>query len=78
MGHAHWPLFDLEVRTPRLTLRYIDDELGAALVDLAAQGIHDPDFMPFAMPWTDVAPDEFGANCFRYWWRCRCGRCRRC
>jgi RimJ/RimL family protein N-acetyltransferase len=71
MGHLHWPLFDLEVHTPRLTLRYIDDELGAALVDLASQGVHDPDFMPFAMPWTDVAPDEAGPNSFRYWWRCR-------
>jgi len=71
VGHLHWPLFDLEVTTPRLTLRYIDDELGAALVDLAAAGIHDPDFMPFAMPWTDTPADEFAASCFRYWWRCR-------
>ncbi len=71
MGHPHWPLFDLEVHTPRLTLRYIDDELGVALVDLAARGIHDPEFMPFAMPWTDAAPEEFGRNSFQYWWRCR-------
>lgn len=71
MGHPHWPLFDLEVATPRLTLRYIDDELATALVDLAASGIHAPDFMPFAMGWTDVDPDELGPACFRYWWRCR-------
>ena len=75
MGHPHWPLFDLEVRTPRLTLRYIDDELGAALVDLAAQGIHDPNFMPFAMPWTDVEPDVLGRSCFQYWWKCRTNTC---
>ena len=71
MGHPHWPLFDLEVRTPRLTLRYIDDELGVALVDLVHGGMHDPDFMPFAMPWTDVEPEVLGRNSFQYWWRCR-------
>lgn len=71
MTHADWPLFDLEVITPRLTLRYIDDELGTQLVELAAAGVHDPALMPFAMPWTDVEPDQLGPNCFRYWWRCR-------
>jgi RimJ/RimL family protein N-acetyltransferase len=71
MAHRHWPLFDLEVVTPQLTLRYIDDELGGALVDLAAAGVHDPGSMPFAMPWTDAEPDVLGRNSFRYWWRCR-------
>ena len=71
MAHPYWPLFDLEVRTPRLTLRYIDDELGLALVELALGGVHDPDFMPFAMPWTDVEPEVLGRNSFQYWWRCR-------
>ena len=37
-----WPLFDLRVSTPRLELRYVDDELGHALARLAAHGIHDP------------------------------------
>ena len=27
MTHPYWPLFDLEVRTPRLTMRAITDEL---------------------------------------------------
>lgn len=71
MAHPHWPLFDLEIVTPRLTLRYVDDELAAALADLALSGIHDPDFMPFAMPWTDAGADVLGPNSFRYWWRCR-------
>lgn len=48
----HWPLFGLRIRTPRLELRYPDDELIAALADLAAQGIHDPATMPFSLPWT--------------------------
>ena len=54
MAHPHWPLFDLEVSTPRLTMRYIDDELATELASLAASGIHDPDWMPFAMPWSNI------------------------
>jgi RimJ/RimL family protein N-acetyltransferase len=48
----HWPLFGLRIRTPRLELRYPDDDLVAALADLAVQGIHDPSTMPFSVPWT--------------------------
>jgi RimJ/RimL family protein N-acetyltransferase len=71
MEHPHWPLFDLEVVTPRVTLRYIDDELGESLVEVASAGIHDPGFMPFAMPWTDTDPAVFGQQMFQYWWKCR-------
>jgi RimJ/RimL family protein N-acetyltransferase len=43
----------LRLRTPRLELRLAtDDELGA-LARVAAQGIHDPDEMPFEVAWTD-------------------------
>lgn len=68
MPHPFWPLFDLEVRTPRLTLRYIDDELAVELASLAAQGIHDPSWTPFLHPWTDVASPEMERNAFRFWW----------
>src|SRR5688572_29230329 len=71
MAHPHWPLFDLEVRTPRLTLRYADDALCTELATLAAQGIHDPSTMPFAIPWTDVEPPELERQAFRFWWACR-------
>ncbi len=54
MGGQIWPLFDLEVVTPRIVLRYVTDELGATLATLAAKGIHDPATMPFSEPWTDV------------------------
>ncbi len=50
----HWPLFGLRLRTPRLELRYVDDELAAALIDVTLQGIHDPAAMPFGVPWTDL------------------------
>ncbi|MDZ7883098.1 MAG: GNAT family protein [Mycobacterium sp.] len=68
---AIWPLFDLEVSTPRLSLRYVTDDLGAQLAGLAAQGIHDPATMPFAEPWTDVPAPELQRNAIRYYWRCR-------
>ena len=71
MPHPYWPLFDLVVRTPRLTLRYLDDALAVELATLAAAGIHDPDTMPFAMPWTDVPSPELEQNAFRFYWRCR-------
>jgi RimJ/RimL family protein N-acetyltransferase len=71
MTAAIWPLFDLSVSTPRLSLRYVTDELGGQLAELAAQGIHDPETMPFSEPWSDVAPPELQRNSLRYYWRCR-------
>jgi RimJ/RimL family protein N-acetyltransferase len=71
MGNDHWPLFGLEVRTPRLTLRYLDDELAAALVDVAARGVHDPATMPFLVPWTDLASPEMEREALRFYWRTR-------
>lgn len=71
MAHPIWPLFDLEVRTPRLTLRYVTDELATDLAELAAGGIHDTATMPFSVPWSDVAPPELGHNTMQYIWRRR-------
>lgn len=71
MTHPVWPLFDLRVMTPRIELRYVDDALAAELALLAAQGIHDPDFMPFAMPWTDAPSPELERNAMQWYWRCR-------
>jgi RimJ/RimL family protein N-acetyltransferase len=71
MAHQHWPLFDLEVRTPRLTLRYLDDDLGTQLATLAAGGIHDPSVMPFAIPWSDAASPDLERDALRFYWRSR-------
>jgi hypothetical protein len=62
MGHAVWPLADLEVVTPQLALRYISDDLGVELALLAANGIHDPATMPFSTPWTDAPSSELKRN----------------
>lgn len=71
MSSLIWPLFDLGVSTPRLSLRYVTDSLAVQLADLAVCGIHDPASMPFSEPWTDVDPPELQRNTLRYFWRCR-------
>ena len=67
----HWPFFGLRVRTPRLELRYPDDELCFALAELAARGVHDPATMPFSIPWTEAPPDELPRNTMQWYWRGR-------
>jgi RimJ/RimL family protein N-acetyltransferase len=71
MAHPYWPLFDLEVRTPRLTMRYIDDELSAELAALAARGVHDPAFMPFSIAWTDLPSPQLERGAMQFHWRTR-------
>jgi RimJ/RimL family protein N-acetyltransferase len=68
---ALWPLFGLSVHAPDLSLRYLTDELVAEVAQLAAEGVHDPVTMPFAQPWTDVAPPELLSNTLRYHWQLR-------
>ena len=71
MTHPVWPLFDLIVRTPRLELRYLDDDLCTELAALAADGIHDPAFMPFSTPWSDATSPDLERGLLQYQWRCR-------
>ncbi|MCB0965979.1 MAG: GNAT family N-acetyltransferase [Ilumatobacter sp.] len=71
MPHPYWPLFDLEVRTPRLTLRVPDDDLERRLLDVASRGVHDPGFMPFTVPWTDLPPPDFERSALEFYWRNR-------
>ncbi len=71
MAHPVWPLFDLRVATPRLELRYIDDDIALTLAQLASRGVHDPAFMPFTIEWTDVEGPALLRNTMQYYWRCR-------
>ncbi len=71
MAHPVWPLFDLEIRTPRVVLRIVDDATATRLVLLAASGIHDPDTMPFAVPWTDAPSPELERGALQHFWRNR-------
>src|SRR4051794_28943399 len=71
METAHWPLFALRVETPRVKLRYVNDHDAVALADLAAVGVHDPGFMPFTVPWTDVEPPLLQRNTLQFVWSTR-------
>ena len=66
-----WPLFDLRLRTPRVVLRSPTDDDLFALLEVARAGVHDPDQMPFAVAWTDLAPPEFEQSFLRFYWGCR-------
>ena len=65
----HFPLLGLRLRTPRLELRLpLADDL-AALADLAVEGIHSPDVMPFLTPWTQQPPAEIARSVVQQNWR---------
>jgi RimJ/RimL family protein N-acetyltransferase len=66
-----WPLFGLSIETPRLTLHYPTDDGLAALNNLASQGIHDPDVMPFDIPWTDEPPETRPQHSLQFYWGTR-------
>ena len=66
-----WPLFDLRIYTPRLELRLPTDDLCFALAEVAAAGVHPPDFMPFRIPWTDAPSPQLERSCLQFWWRNR-------
>ncbi|MFH9355272.1 GNAT family N-acetyltransferase [Kitasatospora sp. NPDC017646] len=64
----HWPLLGLRLNTPRLELRLPSDNELADLAALAAEGIHDPDRMPFLVPWTDLPPAERARSVVQHHW----------
>jgi RimJ/RimL family protein N-acetyltransferase len=66
-----WPLFDLVLSTPRLTLRVPTDDDLSGLLDAVDAGIHGPDEMPFSIPWTDVPPEKRRLKALQYWWSTR-------
>ncbi|GAA1242758.1 GNAT family protein [Prauserella halophila] len=68
---GHFPLVGLRVRTPRLELRLPDDDQLAALAELAAVGIHEPDTMPFVTPFTDAPPDVVARSVVQHHYRMR-------
>jgi RimJ/RimL family protein N-acetyltransferase len=66
-----WPLFELRLRTPRLTLRPLADEDLPGLLKTAEEGIHPADQMPFAWPWTRATGAELRRNVVRFQWKLR-------
>jgi RimJ/RimL family protein N-acetyltransferase len=68
---SYWPLFNLVLRTPRLSLRPPTDDDFPQLIQAIDAGIHDPQMMPFSMPWTDTEPGARGQQAAQFWWRQR-------
>ncbi|MBE0010463.1 MULTISPECIES: GNAT family N-acetyltransferase [unclassified Arthrobacter] len=66
-----WPLFGLQISTPRLTLNPVRDEQLPGMIDAVLAGIHDPAVMPFGVPWTDAPRDELIKGTARHQWRQR-------
>jgi RimJ/RimL family protein N-acetyltransferase len=64
----HWPLFGLRLRTPRLELRVPDLDDLAQLAAVAAAGVHDPEYQPFVVPWTEGTPQERARNTLQWQW----------
>ncbi|MFX4294408.1 GNAT family N-acetyltransferase [Streptomyces bohaiensis] len=68
-----WPLFGLRINTPRLELRLATDDELADLAQVAADGVHEADRMPFLTPWTDGTPEERARAVLQFQWRQRAG-----
>jgi RimJ/RimL family protein N-acetyltransferase len=68
-----WPLFGLEIATPRLVLTPVRDAHLPELVDAVLAGIHDPADMPFSVPWTDAPRDVLITETAKHQWRLRAG-----
>ncbi len=66
-----WPLFDLRIRSGTLELRLPTDDELVELYALARGGIHPPEEMPFAFPWTDKQSPDFERDFLRYHWNSR-------
>ncbi|TDB78872.1 N-acetyltransferase [Actinomadura sp. KC216] len=64
----HFPLLGLRLKTPRLELRLPSSEELADLAEVAAAGVHDPETMPFLVPWTDRPAAEIARGVVQYHW----------
>lgn len=68
---ALWPLYSLRVRTAGIELRFATESDLAALAALALDDIHDPDTMPFSVPWSDQPARARARSVLQWNWRMR-------
>jgi RimJ/RimL family protein N-acetyltransferase len=66
-----WPPYQLVITAGDLELKIIRDEDLPEFVDLVLDGVHEPDFMPFGVEWTDAPADELPGNFVRFQWASR-------
>lgn len=65
---AALPLLGLRITAGPVELRGVTDDLLLPLAEVASTGIHDPDIMPFAAPWSLTPPDEMPLAVAQYHW----------
>lgn len=66
-----FPVLGLRVEAGPIELRGMDDDTLLALADLAFDGVHAPDAMPFLQPWTLTSADRFHREFLQYHWGVR-------
>ena len=66
-----WPFFGLRVSTPIVELAYPTDETIPQIIELAKQGIHHPNFMPFSIPWSSATEPELDRSMAQFYWKNR-------
>ena len=67
------PELGLRITAGPVALRGITDELIGPLADLAVSGVHDPNLMPFNVPWTLAPADELPRQFAQFHWGQRAG-----
>lgn len=68
---AAWPLFGLRLTLGEVELRLPSDDDLATLADVAADGIHPADEMPFGVPWTRGDLSSFRRRFLQHHWEVR-------
>lgn len=64
-----FPPLGLRLRSGPLEMCGIGDQEVLALLEVVQHGVHPPDQMPFAYPWTDADPADLPLNYLQWWWR---------
>ncbi|MGW5876809.1 GNAT family N-acetyltransferase [Nocardiopsis terrae] len=64
----HFPPMGLRLNTPRLQLRMPSDDDLARLAEAAVSGVHEPERMPFVVPWTDRTPRRLALGVIQHNW----------
>jgi RimJ/RimL family protein N-acetyltransferase len=71
MASTAWPLFELRVTTPQLTLRLPTDAELMRLADRAAGRVLPPEQAIFMTEWTQLPSPRFERNLMQFHWRLR-------
>jgi len=65
------PVLGLRIKAGPVELRGMTDDLLGPMAQLAIDGIHDPDFMPFATPWSLTPATDMPRSFAQFHWGSR-------